>query len=187
MDRASSLSAGSRRCACVSAVALRQRLEPALADLVGEIHGQPWRWVLTAAQEEVVARAVDALPAWLAAPMALHSNPADARVVDADGALTGLIDLGGACLPSSQQNQNCRSASVEGYRCFVGFGLTWHNPTCSVLAEVPEIAVALWVSGASRRQLRRSTAMAVMPVATAELSRQTQSSADRAPSFVLLG
>jgi aminoglycoside phosphotransferase (APT) family kinase protein len=79
--------------------ALRQRMELALADLVGAIHGHPGCWPLAVAPEEVAVRAIDGLPARFAAPMALHSNPGPTHAfVDADGALTGLIDFGDAYL-----------------------------------------------------------------------------------------
>jgi hygromycin-B 7''-O-kinase len=79
--------------------ALRHRLELALADLVEEIHSRPGCWELALGPEAVASRALQALPSKFDAPMALHSNPGPTHAfVDADGALTGLIDFGDSYL-----------------------------------------------------------------------------------------
>jgi aminoglycoside phosphotransferase (APT) family kinase protein len=83
----------------VDAGALRHRLELALADLVDEITSNPDCWQLALSPEDIFVRAIDALPVQVAAPMTLHSNPGPTHAfVDADGALTGLIDFGDSYL-----------------------------------------------------------------------------------------
>jgi aminoglycoside phosphotransferase (APT) family kinase protein len=79
--------------------ALRHRLESALADLIDEITSNPDCWQFALSPEDVVVRAIDALPAQFAAPVTLHSNPGPTHAfVDAEGALTGLIDFGDSYL-----------------------------------------------------------------------------------------
>jgi aminoglycoside phosphotransferase (APT) family kinase protein len=76
--------------------ALRHRLQLALAD---EISSRPGCWQLAVTPEAVALHALEALPSRFDAPIALHSNPGPTHAfVDADNALTGLIDFGGSCL-----------------------------------------------------------------------------------------
>jgi hygromycin-B 7''-O-kinase len=83
----------------VDAGALRHRLELALADLDDEITSRPGCWQLALGAEEVVVRALEALPPQLNTPVPLHSNPGPTHAfVDADGVLTGLIDFGDSSL-----------------------------------------------------------------------------------------
>jgi aminoglycoside phosphotransferase (APT) family kinase protein len=78
---------------------LRHRLEPALADLVVKINSQPGCWQLATSPEAAAVRALEALPSRFDAPMAVHSNPGPTHAfVDAEGALTGLIDFGDSYL-----------------------------------------------------------------------------------------
>jgi Ser/Thr protein kinase RdoA (MazF antagonist) len=79
--------------------ALRHRLELALADLVEEINSRPGCWQFALGPEAVAFRALEALPSRFDGPMALHSNPGPTHAfVDAEGALTGLIDFGDSYL-----------------------------------------------------------------------------------------
>lgn len=77
------------------ALALRQRLELVMDDLVDEIAVRPSCWQFSVSPVEVAQRALKALPSIFDAAVVLHSNPgATHAFVDADGVLTGLIDFG---------------------------------------------------------------------------------------------
>ena len=79
--------------------ALRHRLESALVDAVDAISSRPGCWQLGSSPEAVALCALEALPARFDGLTVVHSNPGPTHAfVDADGALTGLIDFGDSYL-----------------------------------------------------------------------------------------